>query len=140
MKKLLFNANYIPAVSIMVRKDSLIKTGGFQQYPNLHCVDHPTLLALIPCGEFRYIPDYSLGYWVKHGDNVTISNYFNVLPIYRAAYYYFKKLPKNTRKDFFRYDFIMWLKLKWIIVKQILKRIIKQKFPFVVSVKRKIMA
>lgn len=135
-KKELFYGNYIPASTMIIKKEILLEIKGFKQYNKLYCVDHPTLLALIPYGEFKFISDRALGYWVKHGNNVTISNYYNVLPIYKAAYHYYKKLPHSIRKEFSRYDFIMWLELNKRLIKQISKMFLRKNFPFLIRFKR----
>ncbi len=52
----------LPACSIMLRKSSLLKIGGFWQPDGLAWVDRPTALRLALLGEFRYLDDI-LGYW-----------------------------------------------------------------------------
>ncbi len=131
MKRELFFGNYIPAVSLMIRRFSFDKINGFQQFLNLHCIDHPTILTLIPYGDFKYIPEYILGYWVKHGDNTTISYRENIKPSYDSSYYYYKKLPRSIRTEYAKYDFIMWTKLKKEQYYQQFKLFAKQKFPFI---------
>jgi len=117
-KRLLIMGNYIPAVTIIIRKSSLEKIGGFQQFPDLYAVDHTTLLALIPFGDFLFINTLILGYWVKHGQNTTIKYKDKISPIYKSAYYYYKKMPKDIRKDFATNDFIIWLELNMRLIKQ----------------------
>ncbi len=58
---LLFN-NVIPAVTIMIKKESIEKIGGFQQNNGLPLVDLPTLYELSFMGKFVYIPS-PLGIW-----------------------------------------------------------------------------
>jgi glycosyltransferase involved in cell wall biosynthesis len=52
----------LPACSIMLRKESLLKIGGFWQPDGLAWVDRPTALKLSLLGEFKYV-DAILGYW-----------------------------------------------------------------------------
>ena len=138
MKRELFFGNYIPAVSLMIRRLHFDKINGFQQFLNLHCIDHPTILSLIPCGDFKYIPEYILGYWVKHGDNTTISYRKNIKPSYDSSYSFYKKLPKSIRTEYGKYDFIMWAKLKKEQYYQQFKLFAKQNFPFITSLIRKV--
>jgi len=117
-KKLLIIGNYIPAVTIVIRKSSLCQNGGFKQYPNLYAVDHTTLISLIPFGNYFFIDNPILGYWVKHGDNTTIRHKREIKPIYDSAYHYYRLLPKNIRKQFAINDFMMWFEIKKRLIKQ----------------------
>jgi glycosyltransferase involved in cell wall biosynthesis len=60
----------VPALTIVIRRDALLKIGGFQQGFNLPLVDIPTTLELLMRGEFAYI-DQPLGHWRMSPNQVT---------------------------------------------------------------------
>ena len=62
--------NCIPALTILVKKESLVKTGGFKQVFNLPLVDLPTLYELAVAGRFIFIPE-TLGDWRNYATQVT---------------------------------------------------------------------
>jgi glycosyltransferase involved in cell wall biosynthesis len=68
--------DYIPGVTVMVKKEALIRVGGFIQPPNTVYVDYSTYLELALIGKFRFVNGI-LGIWVKHGDNYSDSNFFS---------------------------------------------------------------
>ena len=70
VRRLLLGCFYIPALTVMCRRSSLESIGGFRQGHGHHGTDYPTMLALAPHGDFRFI-DSVLGYWVLHGSNVS---------------------------------------------------------------------
>ncbi len=59
---------FISSPTVMIRKDALLKIGGFIQPVGSNCVDQATYLELALIGKFKFI-DETLGIWVKHGDN-----------------------------------------------------------------------
>jgi glycosyltransferase involved in cell wall biosynthesis len=65
-----FIKTLIPAVTIVIRRDSLIEIGGFIQGFNLPLVDVPTTLELLMRGEFAYV-DTPLGHWRIYPNQVT---------------------------------------------------------------------
>jgi glycosyltransferase involved in cell wall biosynthesis len=60
----------IPALTVVVRHDTLLETGGFLQGFGLPLVDMPTILEMIMRGEFAYISE-PLGYWRIYPNQVT---------------------------------------------------------------------
>lgn len=66
----LFFGNYLPALTILIRKEALLNIGGFQKHPNLALVDHPTLLHLCWQGKFHF-DDSILGTYRRHGKQIT---------------------------------------------------------------------
>jgi glycosyltransferase involved in cell wall biosynthesis len=60
----------IPALTVMIRRDALLETGGFRQGFGLPLVDMPTILELIMKGEFAYIAE-PLGHWRIYPGQVT---------------------------------------------------------------------
>ncbi len=61
LKELLFS-NYIPALTVLIRKSALNQIGGFIQNNNLPLVDLPTWQQLSLIGTFTYI-DQPVGKW-----------------------------------------------------------------------------
>ncbi|MCK4663289.1 MAG: glycosyltransferase family 2 protein [Bacteroidales bacterium] len=62
---LLLYKDCIPALTILVRKDALIRIGGFTQPLGMPTIDLPTLLQLSLVGKFGFIPK-TLGSWRVH--------------------------------------------------------------------------
>jgi glycosyltransferase involved in cell wall biosynthesis len=62
--------NCIPALTILIRKDVLLQTGGFKQVFDLPLVDLPTLYDLALAGRFIFIPE-TLGDWRNYANQVT---------------------------------------------------------------------
>lgn len=62
--------NCIPALTLLIKKESLLDIGGFLQPYHLPLVDLPTLYALALSGEFVYV-DQPLGYWRIYPSQVT---------------------------------------------------------------------
>ena len=69
LSELMFS-NYIPALTVMIRKSYLEEIGGFNQGHNLPLVDLPTWQKLAFLGEFAYI-DQPLGKWRISPNQVT---------------------------------------------------------------------
>lgn len=69
-KDLFFINFFIPALTVMVRKESLNKIGGFIQKYNLPLVDLPTWLQLSTLGTFIYI-DKPIGKWRIYPTQIT---------------------------------------------------------------------
>jgi glycosyltransferase involved in cell wall biosynthesis len=62
--------NCIPALTMMIRKEALLKIGGFQQSCGLPLVDLPTLYELAFQGKFLFIPQ-TLGAWRNYSTQIT---------------------------------------------------------------------
>jgi len=69
LHSLYFN-NFIPAVSIIIKKEPLLEIGGFKSIEGLPLVDYPTLLELALLGEFCFI-DKCLANWRIYSTQVT---------------------------------------------------------------------
>lgn len=61
------------AVTLMIRKSTLIEIGGFKQYKKLPLVDFPTELELAIKGKFKFIKR-NLGYFRRHDCSITHKN------------------------------------------------------------------
>ncbi|MFH0888081.1 MAG: glycosyltransferase [Planctomycetota bacterium] len=73
LKEFINAQNFIYAQTVMVRKDALIKIGGFIQPDYLHLVDYPTWCCLALEGKFKAIPK-QLGYWRRNINSLTMNN------------------------------------------------------------------
>lgn len=71
--ELLYGNNYIPALTIVAKTQSINAIGGFQSLKNLPLVDYPTLLELALQGEFAFVEE-PLGAWRMYAHQVTKSH------------------------------------------------------------------
>ncbi|GAB6100864.1 glycosyltransferase family 2 protein [Thermococcus atlanticus] len=62
--------NYIPAVTVMIKREALESIGGFKQNPIAPYVDYTTWLELSLLGKFKFINNI-LGYWRRHPSQIT---------------------------------------------------------------------
>jgi len=62
--------NYLPAVTVMVKREALDSIGGFRQRLGAPYIDYTTWLELSLIGEFRFV-NKVLGYWRKHSKQTT---------------------------------------------------------------------
>ena len=82
---------YTFPVSTMIRRETLVRIGGFQQPSYLPVVDFPTFLRLTIEGEFRF-HDHLLGYWRRHSSSVTLSKMSQIQEgAYRYAFEFLKQ-------------------------------------------------
>lgn len=70
--ELLYENNYIPALTIVAKTSAVKEIGGFQKLSGLPLVDYPTLLELSLKGEFSFV-DQPLGAWRMYSNQVTKS-------------------------------------------------------------------
>ncbi|MDI6733806.1 MAG: glycosyltransferase, partial [Planctomycetota bacterium] len=73
LQEFLKGENFIYAQTVMVRRDALLKIGGFSQPEYLHLVDYPTWCKLSLEGEFRGIA-HPLGFWRRNIKSITLTN------------------------------------------------------------------
>jgi len=91
--------NCIPALTMMIRKSSLLEIGGFQQGYHLPLVDIPTLLELAKTGEF-YFDERPLGKWRTYARQIT-----KTFPVeitkgrFDLSMQKFKNLPGNIKAN-----------------------------------------
>lgn len=62
--------NGIPALTLVIKHDAILETGGFHQGFGLPLVDMPTLIEMVIKGEFAYIGE-PLGCWRIYSNQVT---------------------------------------------------------------------
>jgi len=100
--------DYIVSLTTMIRREALVKVGGFTQPPNTAYVDYSTFLELALIGNFKFL-DEVLGIWVKHGDNYSDANlYSNIYNKYSVQFCRKHNIPipwealnKQQGKDYF---------------------------------------
>ncbi|MCX7974181.1 MAG: glycosyltransferase family 2 protein [Candidatus Aminicenantes bacterium] len=68
--KILLYKDIIPAVGVLIKKESITSIGGFVQRNYLPFVDYPTWLLLSLMGEFYFERDI-VGYWRRHESQAT---------------------------------------------------------------------
>lgn len=81
--------------SVLIRKKTLEKIGGFQKIEGCPLVDYPTFLHLALEGKFCFIPEV-VGYWRRRKDSIT-QIYFETI---RRKIYFFSVdfLERNLQK------------------------------------------
>lgn len=62
--------NCIPALTMLIKKEALMKIGGFRQNCGLPLIDLPTLYELALAGKFLFIPE-PLGFWNIYPTQIT---------------------------------------------------------------------
>jgi glycosyltransferase involved in cell wall biosynthesis len=96
LKKLFLN-NFIPACTVMCKKDALIEIGGFKQPENSPCVDYSTWLQLACTGNFFYLNEM-LGYWRRHENQTTLAKKWEMITANKNySIYFFETLPQNEK-------------------------------------------
>jgi glycosyltransferase involved in cell wall biosynthesis len=69
--------DFIPAMTIVLRRSVLIKLGGFIQYQGIPSVDHTTLLEAALIGSFHF-EKFPLGAWRYYSNQVTKTHAINI--------------------------------------------------------------
>ncbi|RLF83564.1 hypothetical protein DRN44_00660 [Thermococci archaeon] len=88
--------NFIPASTVMIRREDLLSIGGFKQAEYTPFVDYPTWLELSLIGKF-YPIDEIVGYWRRHRDQVTSRMKKYVGRAKKYSIEFFEKLPPEVR-------------------------------------------
>ena len=88
--------DFIPALTIVIRKDALEKIGGFFQEKDFPTVDFPTLCRLAELGSFEFIP-IPLGKWRLHISQTTKKFVINIA----QGHYNLALKTYNDNIDFF---------------------------------------
>jgi hypothetical protein len=97
LKRLLVD-NFIPACTVMCRKNALLNCGGFKQPKNMAFVDYPTWLEIILQGEFFQISEI-LGYWRQHKKQVTRTIEKIFFQSYKYSIDFYNQLPQELKKS-----------------------------------------
>lgn len=95
---LLFIENCLPALTILIRKKTLLDIGGFQQSHNLPLVDMPTTMALSLKGAFHF-DDFLYGKWRIFPNQATKTYPMEIIKgRYALVLEYCDKLPAGIRE------------------------------------------
>ncbi len=94
----LYFGNYIPALTIFIRKAALLEIGGFQYLENLPLIDQPTLLQLSLKGRF-YFDEKPLGTWRRYTGQTTKKLSLHILEgVKKYVYHHFDSLTEVQKK------------------------------------------
>jgi len=94
----LLMGNFIPAVTVMLRKDKLLSIGGFQQTPYMVTVDYPTWLQSVVNGEAAVVPEV-IGCWRRHSTQMSTARQHELLDCtLDFACEFFGKLPAAIKE------------------------------------------
>lgn len=103
--QLLLYKNVIPAVTLLIKKEALIRIGGFASFENMPTTDLPTLLKLALIGRFGYI-DRNLAYWRTYSGQTTklypallSEGYYNLVMNFLNTNYENKILSKINKEN-----------------------------------------
>lgn len=96
IEKLLIG-NFIPAVTVILRKDKLLEIGGFQQPYNMVTSDYPTWLEIIEHGEVAVV-DAVVGFWRRHPTQMSTARQHEILNnTMLFAILFYEKLPIDIK-------------------------------------------
>jgi glycosyltransferase involved in cell wall biosynthesis len=93
---LLQGLNFVPAGSVLLNKENLLKIGGFKQIPReIKLVDHCTWAFLALEGEWLYIPKV-LYFWRQHANSISMQYREDIL-LYSIQFskYFWEKFHKE---------------------------------------------
>jgi hypothetical protein len=94
---LLLFENFIPAMTLCIRREPLRLVGGFLQSHQMPLVDLPTLLALCCQGEFYY-DETIMGKWRHYGGQTTkTSTVDNIRKAYSLSVDFYKAMPAAVK-------------------------------------------
>jgi len=97
---ILFFRNCIPALTSLIRKDVLVKIGGFQQGYGLPLVDLPTWQLLAAQGTFHFDPEPT-GRWRVYPGQTTKTHLVRIFSgCYALSVHNLKELSKNKSLSF----------------------------------------
>lgn len=95
---LLYIRNYIPALTVTIRKKVLEEIGGFLQTHNLPLVDFPTILVLSTKGKFYY-DEKPLGSWRVNPKQITKTYPIEITEgFYQASIDHYDSLPIEIKQ------------------------------------------
>ncbi len=96
LTRILIVANFIQPCTVMINKNALLSIGGFLQDKNAPYVDYTTFLELSLKGRF-YPSDKVLGYWRKHGSQVTTKQEAEMNIAFMIAVDFYEKLDSSLK-------------------------------------------
>jgi glycosyltransferase involved in cell wall biosynthesis len=92
----LLTTNFIPAGTVMCRRDALLRMGGFQQPDGIVTTDYPTWLAMCRAGTFASANEV-LGFHRRHGDSAGHSNKAQMSLVLDWGARFVERLPDDER-------------------------------------------
>jgi glycosyltransferase involved in cell wall biosynthesis len=97
IRRLLFD-NFVPACTVMCRRDALISAGGFKQADYTPYVDHPTWLELSLLGRFAAV-DEVLGYWRCHVAQMSAAAISSMYEGTRYSVDFLQRMPQDLARS-----------------------------------------
>jgi glycosyltransferase involved in cell wall biosynthesis len=93
---LLQGLNFIPAATVLLNKEKLLKIGGFKQIPReIKAVDYCTWAFLALEGEWLYIPKV-LYFWRRHTNSITMQYHEDITRYFiHFSEYFWEKFHKE---------------------------------------------
>jgi len=88
--------NFIPACTVICRKESLLNIGGFKQPLNVPYVDYPTWLELSLNVKFISLNEV-LGCWRRHENQMSTSKLLEMIKTSNFSIEFYKKLDKDIK-------------------------------------------
>lgn len=119
MLKEMFLGCHIPMLTVMMRKDILIKAGGFKSYGTLIGADYATWLSLLPYGEFIFL-NAVLSKWRMHDGNLSKSQSNKIKEVFDCGYFWYKRMPKEFKKKVGMNDWQMYILNRYRMLKSFL--------------------
>ncbi len=93
-------ADFIPAVTVIVRKKTLLSIGGFQQPSYYLALDYPTWLKLTLEGKFAGVKEV-VGYWRRHSSQMSTARQEEILKgAIRLVCDFYTQLPNQVKRKF----------------------------------------
>jgi glycosyltransferase involved in cell wall biosynthesis len=96
-REFILRQSWVQPVTVLIRRDALMKIGGFLQDQRLPIVDLPTWLQLSLDGSFQF-QDIVLGLWRKHDRQVT-ANYSMSRGAHEIAFDFYRTLPPEKKRE-----------------------------------------
>jgi glycosyltransferase involved in cell wall biosynthesis len=93
----LLRTNFVPAGTVMCRRDALLRIGGFQQPEDIVTTDYPTWLELCRVGWFASA-DQVLGFHRRHSDSAGHSNHDEMSLVLYWGARFVERLPDLERE------------------------------------------
>jgi len=96
MLREMFLGCHIPALTVMIKKEALVKSGGFKTHNGLGGVDYPTWLSVLPYGEFIFL-NTILSNWRIHNNNLSRKQGNKIKQVFDCGYKWYKKMPSEVK-------------------------------------------
>jgi glycosyltransferase involved in cell wall biosynthesis len=91
--------NFIPAVTVVVKKTKLLSIGGFRQPTNMVTIDYPTWIECVQSGKIMFT-EKIVGFWRRHPSQMSTSRQHELLVNSMIfSFEYFALLPAEIKKE-----------------------------------------